>query len=274
MSYSRCIRCLKRSLLLGVGGATVMLMSAIAAEAADGAAQDNVAFVSLFEESAFHEIETKYIFGSFTIGSSTGIEGERAIEPDTQADFGKRGGRYAATQTELELEYTPNQFVEIEFGPTISYYNIGGVPGMEDRNSGNINGVVATIRSLLIERGKSPFAVTLSIEPEWRSIDETTGESVSNYELEAKIEADAELIKNRLFLCFNVLYEPETTSVNAMPAAWNTKRRSASHRRLPCRLSLMSWSAPTSGICATMMVWRSTHSPATPFIWAQHSSGK
>jgi hypothetical protein len=198
-------------------------MSAIAAEAADGAVQDNVAFVSLFEESAFHEIETKYIFGSFTVGSSTGIEGERAIEPDTQANFGKRGGRYAATQTELEVEYTPNQFVEIEFGPTISYYNIGGVPGMEDRNSGNINGVVATIRSLLIERGKSPFAVTLSIEPEWRSLDETTGESVSNYELEAKIEADAELIKNRLFLCFNVLYEPETTSVNATPAAWNTE---------------------------------------------------
>ena len=52
------------------------------------------------------------------------------IEPDTQANFGKRGGRYAATQTELELEYTPNQFVELEFGPTISYYNMRGVPSV------------------------------------------------------------------------------------------------------------------------------------------------
>ena len=28
--------------------------------------------------AAFHELETKYIFGNFTVGSSTGIEGERA----------------------------------------------------------------------------------------------------------------------------------------------------------------------------------------------------
>jgi hypothetical protein len=32
-----------------------------------------------------------------------------------------------------------------------------------------------------------------------------------NYGLEAKLEADTELIKNRLFLGFNLLYEPETT---------------------------------------------------------------
>jgi hypothetical protein len=32
-----------------------------------------------------------------------------------------------------------------------------------------------------------------------------------NYSLEAKLEADTELIKNRLFLAFNLLYEPETT---------------------------------------------------------------
>ena len=71
-------------------------------------------------DGAFHELETKYLFGSFTIGSSTGIEGEKAIEPDTQANFGKRGGRYGVTETELEFEYTPNQYVELELGPTIS----------------------------------------------------------------------------------------------------------------------------------------------------------
>jgi hypothetical protein len=32
-----------------------------------------------------------------------------------------------------------------------------------------------------------------------------------NYGLEARLEADAELIKNRLFWGFNLLYEPETT---------------------------------------------------------------
>lgn len=163
-------------------------------------------------DSAFHELETKYLFGSFTIGSSTGIEGEKAIEPDTRANFGKRGGRYGVTETELEFEYTPNQYVELELGPTISYYNINGVSGLADRNMGTVNGFVGTFRSLLIDRNPSPFAVTLSIEPEWHGRDETSGVSVSNYGLEAKLEADADLIKNRLFLALNVLYEPEGTN--------------------------------------------------------------
>ena len=45
------------------------------------------------DNSQFHEIETKYIFGTFTVGSSTGIEGEKAFEPETQANFGKRSGQ-------------------------------------------------------------------------------------------------------------------------------------------------------------------------------------
>ncbi len=148
----------------------------------------------------------KYIFGS-TIGSSTGIEGERAVEPETVAGFGKRGGSYAAGQTALELEYTPTQYFQIELGPTVSYYNIHNVPGLDDRNMGGINGIEADFIFLLIDRGPSPFAVTLSIEPEWHSLDETSGAAVSNYGLETKLEADAELIKNRLFFGFNLLDE-------------------------------------------------------------------
>jgi len=199
------------------GGAAIVMLGAVTAQAEDSDEKKSES------QGGFRELDTKYIFGSFTRGSSTGEEGERAFEPDTVANFGKRGGRYAATQTEAEFEYTPNQFVQLEFGPTISYFDVRGVPSLDDRNMGSINGVVATIRSLLIERNRSPFAVTLSIEPEWRSLDETSGVGVSNYELEAKIEADAELIKNRLFLGVNLLYEPETTSVNAMPAVWNTE---------------------------------------------------
>ena len=101
----------------------------------------------------FPELDSKYLFGSFTRGASVEDEGDRAIEPDTRANFGKRGGQYAATRSEIELEYTPTKFLQIEIGPTISYYNIRGAPGLNDRNAGVLNGVSATIRSLLIERG-------------------------------------------------------------------------------------------------------------------------
>jgi hypothetical protein len=187
-----------------------------------GAAQagDGVAPLAWFRESDFHELDSKYLFGSFTRGASVEDEGDRAFEPDTRANFGKRGGQYAATRTELELEFTPTKFLQIEIGPTISYYNIRGAPGLNDRNAGVLNGVSATIRSLLIERGQSPFEVTLSAEPEWRNFDETSGETVSNYAIETKIEADAELIKNRLFYAFNLLYEPEGTIAGVKPTAW------------------------------------------------------
>ena len=164
------------------------------------------------ENDELHEIETKYIFGTFTVGSSTGIEGEKAFEPETQANFGKGGGgRYSVGATTLEYEYTPTQYLQVIAGPIVSYYNIHNVPGLDDRNLGTVSGFEAEFRSVLIDRGPSPFAVTLALEPEFHSRDETSGNKVVNYGLEARLEADTELIKNRLFLAFNLLYEPETT---------------------------------------------------------------
>jgi hypothetical protein len=164
------------------------------------------------ENDELHEIETKYIFGTFTVGSSTGIEGEKAFEPETQANFGKGGGgRYSVGATTLEYEYTPTQYLQVIAGPIVSYYNIHNVPSLDDRNLATVSGFEAEFRSVLIDRGSSPFAVTLSLEPEFRSRDETSGAKVVNYALDVKLEADTELIKNRLFLAFNLLYEPETT---------------------------------------------------------------
>jgi hypothetical protein len=176
---------------------TTILVSMFVAQAQDAA--------------AFHEVETKYIFGNFTVGSSTGIEGEKAFEPETKADFGKGGGHYAVGQTTLEFEFTPTQYMQIILGPTVSYYNIHNVPGLDDRNLAAVNGFEAEFRSVLIDRGPSPVAVTLAVEPEFHSRDETSGVKVVNYGLETRLEADIKLIKNRLFLGFNLLYEPETT---------------------------------------------------------------
>jgi hypothetical protein len=101
--------------------------------------------------------------------------------------------------------------MQIELGPTVSYYSIHSVPGLDDRDMGTINGFEADIRSVLIDHKRSPLAVTSSVEPEFHSRDETSGNKVVNYGLETRLEADAELIKNRLYLGFNLLYEPETT---------------------------------------------------------------
>ncbi|HEX2655271.1 MAG TPA: hypothetical protein VHN11_16680 [Xanthobacteraceae bacterium] len=161
--------------------------------------------------TTFNEIETKYIFG-FTEGSGVGLEGEKEFSVDTVGTFGKRDGRYTRAQTKLEFEYTPNQYLQIEFGALTSYHSISGVTGLDDINKGNFTGLFGEVRYMLLERSaSSPLAVTLSVEPNWRAFDETSGTRVVNYELETKINADVELIPNRLFMGFNLIYEPETT---------------------------------------------------------------
>ena len=169
----------------------------------------------------YRDIETKYIFG-FTEGSGIGLEGEKEFSLETVARIGKADGRYWASETKLEYEFTPNQYVQFELGPLVSWHNIKNVTDMDDRNQLAFSGLFGEIRYLVLDRGpSSPLAITLSAEPEWHRIDETSGARVENFGLELKVNADLELIKNRLYLGANLLYEPEgTRDPDGIGAGW------------------------------------------------------
>jgi hypothetical protein len=163
------------------------------------------------DANSWIEMETKYIFG-FTTGSGIGIEGEKEFTVDSVSRFGKRDGKYAASETKFEYEFTPSQFVQIEFGALGATHSISGVTGLDDRNQVGFAGGFAEFRYLAVERtSNNPLSVTLAFEPNVRFIDETTGEHVHNYEFETTINADLELLRNRLYAGFNLLYEPEVT---------------------------------------------------------------
>ncbi|MGB6997266.1 MAG: hypothetical protein WBD96_06880 [Pseudolabrys sp.] len=183
------------SVALIVAGVSIVLSSTRLASAQDG----------------FYEIETKYIFG-FTEGSGVGLEGEKEFSLETIGRIGKADGRYWASETKLEYEFTPNQYVQFELGPLVSTHVIKDVTDLENRNNLAMSGFFGEVRYLVLERNaSSPLAVTLSAEPEWHRIDETSGTRVTNLGLELKVNADLELIKNRLFLGSNLLYEVEGT---------------------------------------------------------------
>src|SRR3954467_1343359 len=95
----------------------------------------------------FHEIETKYIFG-FTEGSGIGLEGEKEFSVETVGRFGKRDGRYVATETKFEFEYTPNQYIQIEFGPLAAGHSIRDVTDLDNRNRFQPSGFFGEIRYL------------------------------------------------------------------------------------------------------------------------------
>jgi hypothetical protein len=169
----------------------------------------------------YRDVETKYVFG-FTEGSGIGLEGEKEFSPETVARMGKRDGHYFASETKLEFEFTPNQYVQFELGPMVARHSINGVTDLDDRNQFAFSGFFGEIRYLLLDRGpSSPLAITLSAEPEWHRIDETGGARVKNYGLELKVKADLELVKNRLYLGANLLYEPEATrDPDGIGAGW------------------------------------------------------
>src|SRR6516162_11848933 len=126
----------------------------------------------------FYEIETKYIFG-FTEGSGIGLEGEKEFSPETIARIGKADGRYWASETKLEYEFTPNQYIQFELGPLVSTHVIKDVTDLENRNNLAMSGFFGEVRYLVLERSaSSPLAITLSAEPEWHRIDETSGARV------------------------------------------------------------------------------------------------
>lgn len=185
----------------------------------------------------FRDVETKYVFG-FTEGSGIGLEGEKEFSLDTEARIGKRDGRYWASESKLEFEFTPNQYVQIEFGPFISAHQIRDVTDLDNRNQIAVGGIFGEVRYLLLDRGpSSPLALTLSVEPEWRRIDETSGERVTNFELEAKLNADLELIKNRLYLGVNLLYEPEAThDPDHIGAGWEMESKGGVSAALAYRI--------------------------------------
>lgn len=175
------------------------------------------------DDAKFYEIETKYIFG-FTEGSGIGLEGEKEVTTETVARFGKRDGRYSASETKVEFETTPNQYVQLEMGAFVATHNISGVTGLDDRNQAALSGAFGELRYLLLDRGpSSPLAVTLSVEPEWHRINETGGADVVNYGLETKVNADLELLKNRAYLGFNLLYEPEATRTDT--GSWDKESK-------------------------------------------------
>jgi hypothetical protein len=94
----------------------------------------------------------------------------------------------------------------------MSAHSIKDVTDLDNRNAVVLGGFFGEMRYMLLDRtSENPLAVTLSVEPEWRRIDETSGTRVHNFELETKVNTDLELIKNRLYLGANLLYEPEAT---------------------------------------------------------------
>jgi hypothetical protein len=153
-------------------------------------------------------IDTEHLFG-FTIGTDIGAVGEKEFESDTLSRLGKRSGSYSALSQSLSLEYTAVQNLRLEVSATGVYYDIVGVPGLDDRRQGAFDGLSFDMRYRILDRAHAPFGLMIDAEPHWGRVDEVSGEPVDRYGVDLALVADKELVPNRIVATFNLLYLPE-----------------------------------------------------------------
>ena len=156
------------------------------------------------------EIDTEHLYG-FMIGTDVGNLGEREFQTQTTGRFSKSAGGYRALEEEVELEFVPIKNFRIEVGSSFSYYNINGVPGLDDRNQLDWQGVSLDLRYKFLDRRTAPFGLTLALESHARQIDDLTGAPSRNYATELTLAIERELVEDRIVAAFNLFYEPEST---------------------------------------------------------------
>jgi hypothetical protein len=156
-------------------------------------------------------VDTQFIFG-FTMGADVGELGEKEIEFQSFARFGKSDGSYTALEYQLRAELTPIENLRLEIGVPVAVHSISNVSGFDDRQQAAFNGVSFEARYRLLSRKDGPFGFTIGAEPHWARVDDTSGEPVDTYGGEFSISADTEFVENRVFGALNLLYDPEWTS--------------------------------------------------------------
>lgn len=160
-------------------------------------------------------VETESLFG-FTLGSSTEPKGTREVAFETVARFGKREASYSAVGQKLEFAYGVTDRFTLALGLLGDYHRIVEKPAFsgtveEVRPRYIFNGFGGEVRYNFLERNSSPFGMTLHLEPSVAFSDEASGLRGRKYGSENKLIFDREVIKDKLFVAFNLTHEMEVT---------------------------------------------------------------
>lgn len=160
------------------------------------------------------DVDTEHLFG-FTEGSDIGEAGERELESDTTLRSGKTTGAFNDTASELEFKYTAFESFRISAAATLAYYDIGGVTGMDDRRQGSLQSLSFDARYRLLDRDRAPFGMTVSVEPHWGFVDETSGTVIRHFGWEGDLLFDRALVPDRLFGALNLHYDTDRSETAA-----------------------------------------------------------
>ena len=155
-------------------------------------------------------IDTEHLFG-FMIGTDVGELGDKEVEGDTVARWGKRPGSYFAAAPAFEAEFVPVENLRASGTLSAAYHDISGIAGLDDRRQGAFDSLSFELRYRLIDRHERGFGFAIDAEPHWGRVDPMGGEPVDRYGADLSLLFDMELVPDRVLAAFNLTYQPETT---------------------------------------------------------------
>lgn len=155
-----------------------------------------------------HPVESESLFG-FTLGSDIDAEGTLGVALETIAGFGRRDGRYAATNSKLEFSWAAARNLSVSASLLGGFWDISNNPALPDTKAMRFRGLGGEVRWRWLERGPSPVGLTLHLEPSITMADEVTGEAGTGFASENKLILDAALLEDRLWGAINLIYDVE-----------------------------------------------------------------
>jgi hypothetical protein len=154
------------------------------------------------------DLETTHLFG-FTLGSDVNDVGEREAESETTGRFGKDNGSYSALSQVFGVKFIPFRDFSIEPSVGVARHDISGVVGLDDRRQLEFDALSFEMRYRVLNRERAPFGLTLGADPHWGRVDDISGAPVDRYGTDFWIIADRELVQDKIFAAFNLLFQPE-----------------------------------------------------------------
>jgi hypothetical protein len=177
-----------------------------------------VGFLVMPVVATAENLETTHLFG-FTLGTDVNNVGEVEGELEAIGRFAKRVGVYNALSPTLGLKFIPFQNFSIEPGVGVAYHNISNAPGLDDRQQWAFDSLSLEFRYRVLDRQQAPFGLTFGADPHWGRVDDISGAPVNRYSVDFLVAVDREIVANRLFAAFNLIYQPEASQLQ-ITGAW------------------------------------------------------
>jgi hypothetical protein len=164
------------------------------------------------------DLESTHLFG-FTLGTDVNKVGEVEGELETVGRFAKHGGSYTALSPTAGIKFIPFENFSIEPGAGLAYHNISGVQGLDDRRQWAFDTLSLELRYRVLDREHAPFGLTFGADPHWGRVDDISGEPVDRFGADFLMALDRELVANRIFAAFNLIYQPDAAR-SRVTGAW------------------------------------------------------